>query len=137
MGSVPVLISIQSEREFAALCRHVLMRAELPADPRFSSNAARCENSAELDEIIGREFTALPRDELLLRLRTAGIAHGEVNDVAGLARHPALRKINVPTPAGDVECIAPPAFFNGAPRELRPVPALGAHTESVRREFEC
>lgn len=48
----PVLISVQNEREFRDLCGGVLGRPELASDDRFSSNLARCRNSAALDEVI-------------------------------------------------------------------------------------
>jgi len=132
----PILISIQNEREFANLCCRVLRRPELAEDPRFASNVARCENSDALDAEIQRGFLASSRAELVASLREHGIAYGEVNGMSGLARHPALTRVPVQIPGGEaVDAVAPPARFNGRPRDLRPVPAHGQHSEAIRQEF--
>jgi len=139
----PVLISIQNEREFANLCRDVLGDASVATDERFCTNVARCipANSKALDKLIADAFTAMPREDLLERLKKAGIAYGEVNDVAGLAKHPALQTLQVEVCTGikdktvQVKCIAPPATFNGEHRTLGRIPALGEHDEAIRHEF--
>ncbi len=131
----PILIAIQNEREFVRLCAEVLERPDLPADPRFESNIARLDNREPFDAIVRGVFTAIGRDALIARLRRAKIAFGEVNDVAGLARHPALRRTGIAIPGGAVDLVAPPARIDGASRDLRPVPATGADGEAIRGEF--
>jgi crotonobetainyl-CoA:carnitine CoA-transferase CaiB-like acyl-CoA transferase len=130
-----VLIAIQNEREFARLAADVLGRPDMPRDPKFSSNEARCANRPELDRIVVVAFGAMPRDALVARLRAADIAFGEVNDVAGLSRHPALRRVEVASPTGPVAMAAPPARRNGESPSPGPVPAVGEHTEKIRKEF--
>jgi crotonobetainyl-CoA:carnitine CoA-transferase CaiB-like acyl-CoA transferase len=71
----------------------------------------------------------------MARLRSAKIAYGEVNDVAGLARHPALRRASIGIPGGSVDIVAPPVRHDRAERPLGPVPAAGQHTDEIRREF--
>jgi len=134
-GGGEVLISIQNEREFARLCADVLGRPDMPADARFCDNVARCANRPALDGIVSAAFTAVPREALIARLRAAGIAFGEVNDVAGLSRHPALRRVEIGTPTGPAAIPAPPARLDGATRPLGPVPAVGEHSDAIRREF--
>ncbi len=134
-GGSQILIAIQNEREFARLCAEVLERPDIPEDTRFHSNEARCANRAALDDIITGVFTALERGALIERLRSAQVAFGEVNEVAGLSRHPSLRRATIATPTGPADIAAPPARFDGIARDLRPVPALGEHTERIRKEF--
>lgn len=134
-SGAPILIAIQNEREFRRLAGEVLGRPDLPADERFKSNVARCANRAALDAIINAAFGALARADLLARLKSAQIAFGEVNDVAGLARHPALRRTTVATPKGAVDLVAPPARIKGRAVALAPVPAIGEHSEKIRKEF--
>jgi crotonobetainyl-CoA:carnitine CoA-transferase CaiB-like acyl-CoA transferase len=74
-------------------------------------------------------------DALVDRLRAAQIAFGRVNTVAQFSQHPQLRRATVATPNGVVALPAPPAQFVDSPRTLGPVPALGAHTDAIRREF--
>lgn len=130
-----VLISIQNEREWARLCNEVLDRPGMPADEKFSNNEARCANRPALDEIMNAVFGAMPRDVLVEKLRGAGIAFGEVNDVGGLSRHPALRRVEVDSPTGPVAMVAPPATMDGKARALGPVPAVGEHNDAIRSEF--
>ena len=68
-------------------------------------------------------------------LAAADIAFARVNDVAGLARHPHLRRITVETPSGPVSYPAPAARSAAASRRYGKVPALGEHTARVRAEF--
>ena len=130
-----ILIAIQNEREFASLCETVLLDAELPKDPRFENNQARCANRVEFDSVINDVFNNTDRDELVRRLRAGSIAFGEVNDVAGLSNHPALRRISVESPTGPVDLVAPPALINNSVRDLGDVPPIGAHTEAIKKEF--
>ncbi len=134
-GGRPILIAIQNEREFVRFCNDVLERPELKHDPRFSSNPARVENVDGLREIIDAVFVHYERGDLIERLRRSQIAFGEINDVAALSKHPALRRIEVGSPTGPVLLVAPPARIGADPPSLRPVPALGAHTEAIRAEF--
>jgi len=134
-GGPPILIAIQNQREYVRLCEEVLEAPELLTDPRFHDNPSRCENVAALKEIIDEKFRGMARDALIARLRESKIAYGEVNDVTALAKHPALRRVEVESPAGPVSMTAPAATFVGERPVLRPVPALGEHTEAIRAEF--
>ena len=96
---------------------------------------AEDEHRAMVDAHVADTFARLTRTECAARLRAANTAFGFVNDVAGLARHPALRRLSVATPNGPVDVAAPPARFSDGEREYGPVPALGEHTEQVRAEF--
>jgi itaconate CoA-transferase len=130
-----VLISIQNEREWVRFCAEVLGDGSIATDPRFNSNVGRVSNRAPLDEKIAAVFGSFPADALAQRLQQAQIAFGRVNTVAQFSRHPQLRRVTVATSNGDVALPAPPAQFVGEPRALRPVPALGEHSEAIRREF--
>lgn len=132
-----ILIAIQNEREFARLCADVLMDADLPKDPRFESNQARCAHRPEFDAVINNVFGNTGRDELIRRLRAAAIAFGEVNDVAGLSHHPALRRVQIDSPTGPVDLVAPPALINNGVRDLGAVPEAGAHTDALKKEFSA
>ncbi|PPR10328.1 MAG: Acetyl-CoA:oxalate CoA-transferase [Alphaproteobacteria bacterium MarineAlpha11_Bin1] len=134
-GGGQILIAIQNEREFSRLCETVLLDGDLPEDPRFKTNEARCANRAEFDAILENVFNKTERNELVRRLRDASIAFGEVNDVAGLSDHPALRRVTVETPSGPVDMVAPPALVDNGVRTLGDIPPLGAHTEVIRKEF--
>merc|ERR1712129_467160 len=95
-------------------CEKVLARPELSADPRFSSNVARCQHSEALDEIIQAAFLAVDRVALLASRREHRVAFGEVNGLRGFSTHPSLSRVPVPLPSGEtVQAVMPPALFDG------------------------
>src|SRR5258707_9892411 len=130
-----ILISIQSDREWRVLAKEVLGDAALAADPAFATNVDRIKRRAKTDARVAAVFG--PREEAARRqkLAGAGIAFARVNDVADLAVHPQLRRIEIGTPSGAVTCPAPPARNDGAPRHYGAVPSLGEHTAKIRAEF--
>ncbi len=125
----PILISIQSEREWGALCERVLRRPDAVGDPRFASGVARVNNRPATDGMVADVFGTLGRDELIARLSEADIAFAEVNEFADMLRHPHLRRVTVDTEIGPVTFSAPAAIFDGVPRRLGAVPKLGEHKE--------
>ncbi|MCC6720068.1 MAG: CoA transferase [Acetobacteraceae bacterium] len=130
-----VLISIQNEREWADFCTHFMLEPALPQRPGFETNVVRVANRAMVDGYIGEVFMTLTRDEAAARLRVSKTAYGFVNGVAEFAKHPALRRITVATPAGPVAVAAPPAILSDGPRTYGAVPAIGSHTAEIRKEF--
>jgi itaconate CoA-transferase len=130
-----VLISIQNEREFAAFCTEVLCEPSLPQRPEYASNVARVQHRALVDGHIAEVFATLGRAEAVARLRAAGTAYGFVNEVADLARHPALHRAVVATPEGPVSLPAPPVTTSDGPVVLGAVPAIGEHSAAIRAEF--
>jgi crotonobetainyl-CoA:carnitine CoA-transferase CaiB-like acyl-CoA transferase len=130
-----VLISIQNEREWKDFTARFMLDVSLQTRPGFETNVIRVANRAEVDAHIATVFATLTRDEAAQRLRAANTAYGFVNTVAEFARHPALRRHTVETPVGPIAIASPPAIFSDGPRTLGPVPAIGAHSTAIRREF--
>jgi itaconate CoA-transferase len=131
-----VLISIQSESEWAAFCEHVLKIPTMVDDPRFSSNLARVQHRAETDVAVAKVFGALGAEVLIARLNAADIAFATFNDMTGLSKHPHLRRIQVATEAGFVALPAPAVIARGRERQYGRVPALGEHTDKVLEELK-
>jgi len=130
-----VLIAVQSEREWQALCREVLEDPALAEEPGFASQPARVARRAALDGRIGAVFARLPRAEVEARLGAAGIAFAGVTTALDLARHPQLARAEVAVPGGRVALPLPPWRRDGAAARLGDVPALDAHGPALRREF--
>jgi crotonobetainyl-CoA:carnitine CoA-transferase CaiB-like acyl-CoA transferase len=127
-----LLVSIQSDREWRALCTDVLGRPELGADERFATNAARVANRGDTDAIVAETFAAHRAQEMIDLLLAARIAYGRVNDVAGLSAHPHLRRVHVPHEHGGVDLPAPPMRTDW--ERIRPVPKLNEHGAAIRAE---
>jgi formyl-CoA transferase len=130
-----ILIGVQNDREWRVLAEKVLGDPALAADPAFATNRARVERRAETDHKVAAVSRTLDAEALMQKLAAADIAFARVNDVAGLARHPHLRRITVETPSGPVSYPAPAERSAAASRNYGNVPALGEHTARVRAEF--
>ena len=132
---VPLLISIQNDREFARLCEGVLDRPGLDKDPGFATNKARNARREETNRIVSESFAAQSFAALAARLDAAQIAWARVSTVADLSAHPQLRRMAFGSPKGEVSLPALAASYPGQPERLGDVPALGQHSEQIRREF--
>ncbi len=128
----PLLISIQSDREWRVLARNVLGDASLAEDPDFALNVERVKRRAATDARVQAVFGALDIEALTQLLAGADIAFARVSDMDGLARHPHLKRISIGLPSGAVSYPAPSRQLRGA---YGAVPALGEHSVGVRREF--
>jgi itaconate CoA-transferase len=133
-----VFLGIQNEREWAVLCRDVVRRPELAADPRFHTNPDRVDHDAELRTIIEESFASLAADEVIDLLERSGIANARLRTPAELVRHPQLaardRWQPVETPGGTMHALLPPVDVTGQTPVMGAVPALGQHSEKIRAE---
>ena len=129
-----ILISIQNDREWRVLAEKVMGDAALAADPNFATVTERMKRRPETDGKVAASFATIDVEPLSRKLAAADIAFARVNDVAGFIAHPHLRRISVETPSGEVSYPAP-AAIRDQPRSYGRVPALGEHTEKVRKEF--
>lgn len=123
----PVLISIQSEREWVKFCAEFLRDSSVPADPRFASNVARVANRAATDSLVAGVFATLDAAAARERLTAADTAFASVNDMAGLSAHPHLRRITVESEGGPVSFPAPAMIIAGETRQYGAVPRIGEH----------
>jgi crotonobetainyl-CoA:carnitine CoA-transferase CaiB-like acyl-CoA transferase len=121
---------------FVRLC-DALGMPELAADERFSTNAARVRNRAELVPVLEREFVTRSADEWAAALDAAGVPAGKIRGVleALHAAEPATVTVVHPT-AGELELVAAPFRFDtSSPAALAPPPLLGQHTHEVLAEL--
>ncbi len=132
-----VLISIQNDREWRVLAEHVMGDKALATDPNFATNIERMKRRAETDGRVAAAFAAMDVAPLVEKLTQYDIAFGVINDLDLLARHPHLRRVIVGTPSGPASMPAPAATHDGAARSYGAVPALGEHTDIIRKEFSA
>ncbi|HEY7595835.1 MAG TPA: CaiB/BaiF CoA-transferase family protein [Actinophytocola sp.] len=132
-----VVLAVQNQREWVAMCRLVLGDESVAADSRFATNPARVANRDELNKLFADRFATLTTPEALDLLRAAGVANGRMNTVPDLLDHPVLaargRWVTVGSPGGDIQALLPPATFAGSEVRLGPVPAVGEHTDAILR----
>jgi len=130
-----ILISIQNDREWRVLADKILGNASLGVDERFATNPQRQANRAATDAEVAKVFAAHDVEPLMKRLAEADIAFARVNDSALLSTHPHLRRVTVDTPSGPASMPAPGAMFVGEKRSYGDIPALGQHSDLIRKEF--
>ncbi|MDX3239137.1 CaiB/BaiF CoA-transferase family protein [Streptomyces sp. ME03-5709C] len=134
-----VFLSVQSDRDWVALCEKVLERPELVRDPRFAGNPLRHAHDDELTAIIEEHFASFAADEVLERLDGSGIANARLRSITEFAAHPQLeardRWREFDTPCGPLRGLLPPVTVRGREAMMGSVPGLGEHTDAVRAEF--
>ncbi|RAI58394.1 CaiB/BaiF CoA transferase family protein [Roseicella frigidaeris] len=114
-------------------------RPEAAAEPRFATNALRCENVAELDAMIAAWTRTLPAAEAEAVLETAEVPCSRLYDMRDCAEDPHFRARQMVMPVqdpliGEVLHPAAPFRLDGvSPREMVrwTGPAAGAHNEQV------
>jgi itaconate CoA-transferase len=135
---IPVLLSVQNDREWRRLAEQVLGKPELADDPAYATNAARTANRERTDALVGRVLAVLTAEEAVARLEAAGIACARLNGVRELAAHPQLaardRWREVESPVGPLRALLPPLVMpGGEPPRMGGIPSLGEHTDSLLR----
>jgi len=133
--NLTVVIAIQNEREWERFCTDVLEQPELPDDERLHSNQARVTNRQMVDQLINGVFSQMDLEAIIDRLDRVGIAYGRLNDISGLSKHPQLRRMTVKIESGEANVAAAAAIRSNQASEMKTVPAIGAQSESIRREF--
>ncbi|MGH3761420.1 CaiB/BaiF CoA transferase family protein [Actinophytocola sp.] len=131
----PIALGVGTDAQFAALCA-ALDRPDLAADDRFRTNSARVANHERLITELDRAIRPLAAEEVLGRLRDAGIPAGPVNGVDeafALADRLGLRPVReVGDGEGTVPQVASPFRLDGvSPASTRRPPGLGEHTEEI------
>jgi crotonobetainyl-CoA:carnitine CoA-transferase CaiB-like acyl-CoA transferase len=131
------LVGVGSQDQWHRFCQ-AIGHPELENDPRFSTNAARIGNRADLDAVLAGIFQERPAadwDRAMREHRIPAAAPAGVGEAVERARQ---RGQLLPLPSGaygELSTLAAPFLFDGHRAEPRlPPPALGEHTEEVLRE---
>lgn len=134
-----VFIGVQNEREWAALCEHVLGRPDLASDPRFCTNPRRVEHRSELTSLLESALAHLTAQQVSDLLEQVGIANARMRTMAEFGEHPQLeardRWREVDSPVGPVRSMLPPVTVAGREAAMLPIPAVGQHSAALRAEF--
>jgi crotonobetainyl-CoA:carnitine CoA-transferase CaiB-like acyl-CoA transferase len=132
----PVVITVGTDRLWAAFCDVLALGAEVREDPRFASNPARLKHRAELIPILQARLTTQPAEHWLPLLRAAEIPCGPINTVPDLLSHPQYLARQNLVVTGDLTTLANPLKLSATPPTYRrPPPRLGEHTQEILREL--
>ena len=134
-----LVLGTTNDREWRRLAGAVLGRQDLADDPRYATNATRCEHRAELDAVIGTWAAGLPLADCRAAAEAAALGHARLNRPTELLEHPQLTRRDrwqeIGSPGGPVLGLLPPPVVPGWEWRLDPIPALGEHTVPVLREL--
>ena len=134
-----VVIGANQDTLFGRLCE-AMGRPELSQDPRYGGHAARGENQAELDTLIGAWTATLTAADLLAQMEKSGVAAGRVYRAPDMLTDPQFEArdaiVETPHPVfGSVKMQNAFPKLSDTPGGVRwPGPALGEHTDEVLAE---
>jgi crotonobetainyl-CoA:carnitine CoA-transferase CaiB-like acyl-CoA transferase len=136
-----VIVAVANPRLWTRFCAAIGAEA-LEHDARFATNSERLENRAVLNGLIGELFRKRTVDWLIDHLTSAGVPCGRVRTIDEVLQDPQLaaRQMLIDVPAGDrlVKVPGNPIKLSGIPPlPVVPPPALGEHTDAVRRSMRA
>lgn len=135
-----VFIGASSDKFWKALCK-ILGIERLLEDHRFVTNENRVANRAALTELIESVLVDRQRDELVEKLRQAGLPCGPVLDVGQIMQDPhvqyrdVLKTWNHPDVGQVTQVKTPIRQMDEMPTIRTPSPFLGQHTAEVLDEL--
>jgi crotonobetainyl-CoA:carnitine CoA-transferase CaiB-like acyl-CoA transferase len=134
-----VVVAVANPRLWTRFCAAMGL-GHLEHDPRFASNTERLANRQALNAIIRDLFKDQSVDSLLERLRGAGVPCGRVRTIDQVLGDPQLaaRQMLIDVAAGTQSVRVPgnPVKLSEVPTlAVDPPPALGQHTEEVKRSL--
>ncbi|NYT62575.1 CoA transferase [Alcaligenaceae bacterium] len=130
-----LIVAAGNNGQFTALCQ-VLGQPLLAQDERFATNAMRVNNRAALQKLLADVVIHHQRDDLLSKLRAAGVPCGPINNMEQVFADPQVQHrelaISLPHSSGiDVDLVRNPMRFGQTPVVHKAPPVLGEHTEQV------
>lgn len=137
--SSSIVVGAGTDQQFRELCV-ALWRQEWADDPRFSTNAARVENRAELRTSLEQILVTQDADHWVSLFDRAGVICGPIRSVREVFEDPfveerMVQRVEHPT-LGSLLQVASPVQIGGRRADVRlPPPDLGSDTDNVRRFF--
>lgn len=133
-----VILAVGNDTQFAAFCRE-FGRDDLGADPRFETNSLRIANRDAIEAAVIETFALLSSDEIVTKLKAAGVPGGPINEIDVALRSPQAQArqsvvaLEAPdTASGKVELLGNPLKFSRTPvRYAKAPPRFGADTKEL------
>jgi len=132
------VIAIETEEQWGRFC-HVIGNPSWTREPKFATLAARKQNEAELDSLVGEWAIHLSAEEVMEKLQSAGVPAGVVSSEEDICNDPQLQhrryfqQLDHPE-IGPFNYESHPFRFSKTPAQLRSSPCLGQHTEYILKE---
>ncbi len=139
-GQLVALHLSSPHKNWAALLR-AIRRLDLETDPRFATREDRIRNYDDLRAELAAVFATRPRSEWLKALAIERVPSAPVNGLPEALTDPQVRELGVLRSAdhpvhGTVRWIGNPVrLASRPPRQMRPPPTLGEHTDAILGEL--
>ncbi len=126
-----MVLAIGNDHQFKTFCDLVGHEA-LPADPAFTTNAARVKNRDRLTPILAEVMAQRTTDDWIELLETHHVPCGPINAVADALESEQAAARQMILDHGDGQrTVASPIRFSANLNDARPPPTLGADTDEV------
>lgn len=125
-----VLLSTFSDGSWRRIVE-AMDRPELAEDPRFMTSASRVTHRTQCDALLSEVFFTFSSEEIVRRLRDAGIpcgvvrTLGEALDMEAASNTGSIVDVQYPGDVGTIRSVRIPIRFDGEWCPARPAPALG------------
>lgn len=133
-----IVLTVSNDRMYGRLCEAIPV---LVGDERFSSHAKRTARVEEVNEIVAEWIKSLPVLEACRILEEKGLAYSLIYSIKDIVADPhyqargSIATVEHPQ-IGELKMPAVQPRFSGTPApQIRPAPALGAHTDEILREL--
>jgi crotonobetainyl-CoA:carnitine CoA-transferase CaiB-like acyl-CoA transferase len=136
-----IILAVGNDGQFARFCAVVGLDA-MPADPAYSTNAARVANRVALRATIIETLKTLDRDPLLAKLEDAHVPSSPINTIGQMFADPQTIARGMRLDLNDghgntLPSVRAPMLMSATPLVYdRPSPRLGEHTEEILAELE-
>jgi crotonobetainyl-CoA:carnitine CoA-transferase CaiB-like acyl-CoA transferase len=133
------LVMLQAAKFWADVCHH-LDRPDLADDPRFASQEALDENTAEATALVREAIAARPLAHWTERFATLSGPWAPVQDTVQVAQDQQVRSndyvVTVRTDDGaEFELVSNPVQFDEQAAQLRRAPTFAEHTDQVLEDL--
>ena len=118
-----MVIAAGNDAMFVRLCN--ALELPLPADPRFASNAARCDNHALLKRLLEAVTLGAPVAHWIATLEAAGLPTARVQDMAQVLADPQLLARHMVLPVA-AQGMGPQFTAPGNPIKMTSLPEINS-----------
>jgi crotonobetainyl-CoA:carnitine CoA-transferase CaiB-like acyl-CoA transferase len=126
-----IILAIGNDGQFQKLCK-LLALPDLAADPKFTTNADRVTNRAEMTTRLTAATSRMTKSDLLAACEAQGVPAGPINDLAETFADPQVIARGLQIAPEGLPGVRSPFTFSDADLSLdRPAPKLGQHQSEI------